>query len=167
MIEDNNSGFSENDNRNHHNRPKKGKDEIAVGIAVTIGFGAAYFITHIWFLIFPLVFAGLIPLFTGILKAFRRKKLPSQGTKKTVSIDREKEILKVAQELHGRLTVLQVASRTDLSIEDARTTLDAMVKKGYIQLNVGKNGILRYEFPEFFPETDKDDLSKQIENLDE
>ncbi|MBN2534115.1 MAG: adenylate/guanylate cyclase domain-containing protein [Spirochaetales bacterium] len=146
-------------------RKKRHKDEIAVGIAATLGFAIAIFLTKIWFLIFPLVFVGLIPLFTGISKSLKRKELTGQETGSKNNADSEKEILKIARALHGRVTVLQVASMTHLSIEDTRVTLDSMVKKGYIQLNVEESGILRYEFPDFFTETDMDDVSRQIDNL--
>lgn len=151
--------------KRHQEIKKKHKDEIAVGIAATLGFTVALIFTKLWFLIFPLVFVGLIPLFVGISKSFKRKEIPVQKVESKNNVGNEKEILKVARDLHGRVTVLQVASMTNLSIEDARATLDSMVKKGYIQLNVEQSGLLRYEFPEFFTETDKDDVTKQIEDL--
>ncbi|MBN2440897.1 MAG: adenylate/guanylate cyclase domain-containing protein [Spirochaetales bacterium] len=151
--------------RKHRGSKKSANEEIAVGIAAALGFGAALFITKLWFLIFPFMFVGLIPLFVGISKLFKEKRLPENQTGHVTAADKEKEILKVAKELGGKLTVLQVASRTSLSIEDARTTLDAMVKKGYVQLNVPDSGILQYEIPEFFLEPETDDVSKQIDEL--
>lgn len=137
-----------------HRREKKKKhsDEIAVGVAATLGFSIAMFFTNLWFLIFPLVFVGLIPLFVGIYKSMKRKEIPGKKAVLKNDEEKEREILRVAQDLHGKVTVLQVASMTHLSIEDAHATLDSMVKKGYIQLNVEESGILRYEFPEFFLE---------------
>jgi class 3 adenylate cyclase len=155
--------------KRHRSKKKERKDELAVGIAATLGFAAALFITDIWLFIFPLVFVGLIPLLSGISKLLKRKQLPEQAiggkNRPSTGSGKEKEILQTARDLNGRVTVLQIASMTSLSIEDARTTLDSMVKRGYIQLNVGENGILRYEFPEFFKEPDTDDITKQIDDL--
>ena len=163
-------GFNELEDKRKHKKElremrKKGNEEIAVGIAATIGFAAAYFFTKMWFLLFPLIFVGLIPLSVGLSKLFKKKIIPEQQKEQGNNVDKEKEILKVARDLHGRLTVLQLASQTSLSIEDARTALDAMVKKGYVQLNVLETGVLQYEIPEFFSEPEKDDVTKQIDKL--
>jgi predicted DNA-binding transcriptional regulator len=118
-------------------------------------------------LLFPLIFVGLIPLSVGVSKLFRKKVLsegkPASGPQQ--KIQSEKEILRLAKEQGGKFTVLQVASETSLSIEEARDALDSMVKKGYIQLQVMDSGILRYEIPEFFPEPEKDDIEKKIDEL--
>ena len=89
MSEERDSRLSELDNSKYHRRQKKRKDEIAVGLAATIGFGAAYFITNLWFLIFPLVFVGLIPLCVGISKLLRRKRIPEQKIEQNIKIDKE------------------------------------------------------------------------------
>jgi hypothetical protein len=146
-------------------RKKNKNDEMAVGIAATLGFGVALFFTKIWFLVFPLVFVGLIPLLVGITRLLKRKRLPEQVEPRKKPADREKEVLKVAAGHGGNVTVLQIANETSLSIEEARTALDSMVKKGYVQLLVDENGILRYEFPEFSQTMKKDEISRQIEKL--
>ncbi|MBN1697112.1 MAG: hypothetical protein JW881_06335 [Spirochaetales bacterium] len=153
---------------NHKRGPHKGggkNDEVAVGIAATLGFGIALFFTKIWWLIFPLVFVGLIPLMTGLRKLMTAKKLSVGTDNKTRLADREKEVLRVASGHGGQVTVLQIAHETTLSIEDARAVLDGMVNKGYVQLLVDDNGLLRYEFPDFLNSKKKDEITEQIDKL--
>jgi hypothetical protein len=151
--------------KRYSGRKRHKNDEMAVGIAATVGFGAALFFTKIWFLVFPLVFVGLIPLLVGITRLLKRKDLPEKVEERKKPVDREKEVLKVAAGHGGNVTVLQIANETSLSIEEARTALDNMAKRGYVQLLVDENGILRYEFPEFSNIKKKDEISRQIEKL--
>ncbi len=128
-------------------RERRNANRIPVGIAGTIGFGAALVFTGIWWMAIPLTLIGLIPLTTGIAGLFRKKeKLPAPDD--TRKKDIEKEILKLASRSKGKITALQAASETTLSIDEAKQTLDDLVKNGYASLEVEENGLLVYEFPE-------------------
>ena len=60
----------------------------------------------------------------------------------------ERVILKLAKENHGILTVSDVALGADISMEDAKKCLDALVSKGFAELRVRKTGSLVYAIPD-------------------
>jgi hypothetical protein len=143
-------------------REKSGPESIAVGLVATIGFGAAFFLMpgNNWWLIFPMVFIGLMPMAAGIAKLFSRKKelpeeqpAPSTASRKG-ALSKEKEVLHAVSELEGTVTVLQIAKTTSLSIEEAQQTLDDFVKKGFASIEVDSSGRIHYEFQEFKKSSD-------------
>jgi hypothetical protein len=127
---------------------------IATGIVFTIGFGIAYLATRPWgwFFIFPMIFAGVLPLVNGLV-ALPREKRP--GTKSTVAAasvaSRERQVLQAARDEQGIITPTVVALKTDLSIQEAETMLEEMARKGYALMRVTDSGRVEYEFPEFLP----------------
>ena len=66
----------------------------------------------------------------------------------------EHTILKIAKENKGILTVSEVALGAEISIEEAKKKLDALVNSGYAELRVRKSGSLVYVIPEM---ADKDE----------
>ncbi|MBN1522973.1 MAG: hypothetical protein JW904_00710 [Spirochaetales bacterium] len=154
-------------NFQHMRKQKKsGPEEIAVGLVATIGFGGAllYLGQNFWWLVFPLIFIGLMPLATGIAKLFSSKnKEPQLPKNKSALLSGEKEILEAVHKYKGRISVLQAAKATSLSIDDARETLESMAKKGYAGMHVDLQGIIQYEFPEFLPEEKDDEFMKKLD----
>lgn len=70
-----------------------------------------------------------------------------------VRIVREKEsiervILKLAKTNKGILTASEVALAGNISIEEAKRDLDAMVSKGFAELRVRNSGVLVYTIPD-------------------
>jgi TM2 domain-containing membrane protein YozV len=66
----------------------------------------------------------------------------------------ERIILKLAKENKGLLTVSEVALAADISVDEAKRDLDALVSKGIAELRVRKTGTLVYTIPEIM---DKDE----------
>jgi TM2 domain-containing membrane protein YozV/predicted transcriptional regulator len=66
----------------------------------------------------------------------------------------ERSILKLAKENKGILTVSEVALAADVNLEEAKTALEALVKRGFAELRVRRSGTLVYTLPEFM---DKDE----------
>ncbi|MDR1655912.1 MAG: TM2 domain-containing protein [Treponema sp.] len=66
----------------------------------------------------------------------------------------ERVILKLAKENNGLLTASEVALAANISIDDAKKDLDALLKKGIAELRVRKSGTLVYTIPEMM---DKDE----------
>jgi len=60
----------------------------------------------------------------------------------------ERVILKLAKENRGILTASELALSADISIEDAKKDLDAMVSKGFAELRVRQSGSLVYAIPD-------------------
>jgi len=135
----------------HGKEQKNAPETIAVGLVATIGFGAGFFFfPEHWWLIFPMVFVGLMPLAAGIGQLFsRQKNIPEKTPVRDSAVAREKEILHAVSELEGTVSVLQIARATSLSIEEAQKTLDDFAKKGFASIEVDSSGIIRYEFQEF------------------
>ncbi|MDR0300789.1 MAG: TM2 domain-containing protein [Treponema sp.] len=74
-------------------------------------------------------------------------------------IVREKEsveriILKLAKEKKGILTASDVALAAQISMDEAKRDLDALVTKGFAELRVRQSGALVYTIPDFM---DKDE----------
>jgi TM2 domain-containing membrane protein YozV len=66
----------------------------------------------------------------------------------------ERIILKLAKENKGILTTTEVALAADITIDEARKTLENLVSKGYAELRVRKSGGLVYIMPDI---KDKDE----------
>jgi predicted transcriptional regulator len=60
----------------------------------------------------------------------------------------ERVILRLAKENKGILTASELALSANISIEDAKRDLDAMVSKGFAELRVRKSGSLVYTIPD-------------------
>ena len=60
----------------------------------------------------------------------------------------ERVILKLAKENKGILTVSDLALGADISIDEAKKYLDALVTKGYAELRVRRSGSLVYVIPD-------------------
>jgi len=66
----------------------------------------------------------------------------------------ERVILKLAKTNKGILTASELALSANISVEEAKRDLDAMVSKGFAELRVRQSGTLVYTIPDF---TDKDE----------
>jgi TM2 domain-containing membrane protein YozV/predicted transcriptional regulator len=60
----------------------------------------------------------------------------------------ERIILRLAKENKGILTASEVALGANISIDEAKKDLDALVSKGFAELRVRKTGTLVYTLPE-------------------
>ena len=63
----------------------------------------------------------------------------------------EKQILRAAQALQGKITTSLAALNTTLSMKQAQEILERMTKEGHAVMNVTGEGIIEFEFPEFLP----------------
>ncbi len=67
---------------------------------------------------------------------------------------KEKKVLRLAQNSGGRVNVTQLASNSDMTMEDAKATLDEMAIKGYVDTNVNEAGVIVYEFYDIVAENE-------------
>jgi class 3 adenylate cyclase len=141
---------------------KKEKDEpdeslgtIIWGIVATTGFslgviynGSGWF----WFLLFLL---GILPLGMGIMeyiKALGKKRRRLARKKEQV----EKETLDCARSNGGRLTVVQLAHCTGMSMDEAQRELDRLSARNWVQQTISDDGVLYYDFPALLPDGSSD-----------
>ena len=139
----------------YHRRKKSAEASLTSGIVFTIAFGIAWAVMgpRGWFFVFPMMFAGVLPMIEGIrrLAAARRSRPEIAEAKKTSAASVEKQILLAAKEENGVVTPALIALKTDLSIQEAEKKLDEMAQNGYAMMQVRENGRIEYEFPEFMP----------------
>lgn len=60
----------------------------------------------------------------------------------------ERVILKLAKENDGILTISEVALGADITIEEAKKMLEALVSKGFAELRIRKSGSIVYVIPD-------------------
>ncbi|MCC7495686.1 MAG: hypothetical protein IT204_25270 [Fimbriimonadaceae bacterium] len=68
---------------------------------------------------------------------------------------RERAVLRLAEQEHGRVTVPEVAARCDLTIAEAKAALDRMVQLQAAHMQVTPSGGLVYVFPGFMSDEEK------------
>lgn len=68
----------------------------------------------------------------------------------------EKMILRTARRNNGVATPAEVALEGDISIDEAKEQLEALVSRGYAEMKITRAGAVVYVFPEFV--TNPDDL---------
>ncbi|MFW5826491.1 MAG: hypothetical protein ACOCU4_00270, partial [Alkalispirochaeta sp.] len=85
---------------------------------------------------------------------------PPKGTsRKPRSV--EQEILHLAAERHGVVSPSRVAIRAEVGPEKARDQLDRLVGQGFAEVQVTRQGLMVYVFPEFLD----DDGRRELEEL--
>ncbi len=132
-------------------RKKSVEASLFSGLAFSVAFGVVWYVTKQTFWVFPLVFAGVLPMIKG-LRYFIEKRSETPKTELDTEVRAEKEILRIAREKGGRVTPTMIALESYLSIEMAEKILENIAKKGYATMQVTEDGRIEYEFPEFLSE---------------
>jgi hypothetical protein len=146
--------WTERERSAKHSKKRTPVESIAVGGGLTAVFGALFFIRGgEWWWLFPMAFAGLIPLVGGISRLFTRRRTISEIVAEHEA-DAEKLVLGVAEQQRGKLTAATTALRTGLTIREVQEILERMTKNGHAVVNVTSEGILEFEFPEFRPRSE-------------
>ena len=78
-------------------------------------------------------------------RAPSKKSPPALDPKKS----QESQILQLARRFGGKLTPVELASNTQLSLEEADKALEEFVRKGYAEMTVTDVGSIIYEFSGF------------------
>jgi hypothetical protein len=143
---------------NHHWKHEKQSrspfSSIITGLAFACAFGLAWFFTGIWVFIFPMVFAGVLPMLDGVQRLSSGKTRKALGYKKGKQ-SVERQILLVAKQHKGKVTPALVALNSDIPLEQVEKKLSDMAKKGYAEMHVTRGGRIQYLFHDF---SDQDDL---------
>jgi hypothetical protein len=72
----------------------------------------------------------------------------------------DQEILHLAAERHGVVSPSRVAIRAEVGPEKARDQLDRLVKQGFAEVQVTRQGLMVYVFPEFLDEEGRRELEE-------
>ena len=70
----------------------------------------------------------------------------------------ERKILKLAKQNKGIVSPSELALEADISIEESKKALEALIMSGIAELRVRKNGNLVYAFPDFMDANSSSDL---------
>lgn len=98
----------------------------------------------VWALLFFFLATGAC----GCWMAWRNSRRVRAGAPESAD-ELEQRILAVARSLNGRVTVLEVAARCGVSIEDAKDALSAMSRQGVIEPALTDDGVMLYTFSGF------------------
>lgn len=134
----------------------RGRQEFFSGLSMTILFTLLYFfVFQAWWVFFPLVFAGILPLTRGLFKLLEDKNREKSFQKEKAVQDArypEKIILQTARDKGGKVTPALIALNSNLSIEEAEKALRYMASHGYATMEVTDNGAVEYVFTDFLPQ---------------
>jgi hypothetical protein len=144
----------------------------AVGIAIALG--SAFFVATAAVELAtggdgktsPGVLAGLFIFFLGtaiaggylawrMLRTARPAQAGSERARPRTDAERERRILQFAETEHGRVTVAEVAAHCDMTVSEAKVTLDRLVTQQVADIQVTDSGVLVYVFPGFLSDEDK------------
>ena len=138
----------------HKSEKQKAREEIISGISITAVFGFLFvFFRHGFpWMIFPLVFAGVIPLIRGLTRIRDFQQIDGPREKKITSKkDAEKAILRIAHGNSGKVSATLIAMETTLTIEEAEKYLGDLAGRGHASMNVRDNGTIEYVFNDLLP----------------
>jgi hypothetical protein len=139
--------------RGHRGRRRSPVESIVAGSVFVAVFGVLWFTTKEWWWVFPMAFAGVLPLVEGFRRLLGSKQENRIGSQARES-ESEKEILRAARDSGGRLTATGAALGTSLSVAEAQALLEQMTRQGHAVMRVTNEGIIEFEFPEFLPRSD-------------
>jgi hypothetical protein len=123
-----------------------GGGDLSFGLVMTAGFGIGFFYFSVAWMIWPLLIVGVLPTASGLFKLLRRR-IRTRRYLRERPRELEQEVLRVAKQFNGRVTVVQVASHAQAPLDEIQRALDSMTARGYVSQNVMDNGVIEYEFP--------------------
>jgi hypothetical protein len=93
---------------------------------------------------------------------YHRSRAGSAETRKSKPRPVDQEILHLAAERHGVVSPSRVAIRAEVGPEKARDQLDRLVKQGFAEVQVTRQGLMVYVFPEFLDDEGRRELEELI-----
>ena len=93
-----------------------------------------------------------VPIAAGVLLIRGQSKAKERAaaeTKKLLQAAHEKEILRLAEQKKGLLTVSQIVKETSMDASEAEGALHELIVKRLVDMRTGVDGQVVYEFPEF------------------
>jgi hypothetical protein len=138
---------------------------IFFGLFMLLGFFAstspATFIVNVMTL-FLMVLAPIAVGSLLIRSHFLSNKKTAEESRKAILASREKEVLRLAKQKGGELTVPEIVSETSMNTEEADEIMRELVVKRYVDMKITNQGTVIYEFFELV----KDKLENRIPSLE-
>ena len=82
--------------------------------------------------------------------------------KKLTQVEKEKIVLQIAKKYQGRVTPIEVATDSDLSIDESEELIKKLASRGYCEIKVTASGGIFYEFYGLLSEEEKNNSSGVI-----
>ena len=60
----------------------------------------------------------------------------------------QNQLLRLAQQRQGRLTVTEAATETGMTVQDAEQIMKDLADRGYVEIELTESGMMVYRFPE-------------------
>jgi hypothetical protein len=100
-------------------------------------------VMSILFVVAPIGGGGML-----IRSHFKRKRKALLDKQKTLQVEREKEVIRLAQQKGGHLSIPEIVAGTSMSTVEADQIMREMTEKGYVDMQVTDSGVIIYEFYE-------------------
>ena len=110
-----------------------------------------------------IVFLGLMTLVSIFLVRQIMRFFDDKRMSKIINADeplevREKRIIQLAAKLGGKVTIPEICMKTSLSVDDAKETLNSLIEKEVLQLQVSASGSKIYSLLDLASDAEKEDL---------
>jgi hypothetical protein len=103
------------------------------------------------------VFAPIIGGIFTIRSHYISKAKASKDQKKALQGAHEKEIILLARQKGGRLTIPEIITESSLNSEEAEEAMKELVVKRYADMNMTDSGVIVYEFYEILKQKEEQD----------
>ncbi len=118
-------------------------------IGITADLSSEALLVNILFYIFACIMPGLGGFFLC------KWAIQAEKNKRVKYEELENTILKVAENRGGRLTPIELAMDTDLTLDEAKALLEKWALNGYVTIKVTEGGALIYDFTGITTEQEK------------
>lgn len=119
---------------------------MLLGVAVNFsesGLDAGDIVGGLLFGVGPLAGGGLL-----IRSRMMAKRKALQAKARDLYVQREKEVIRLAQSSNGRISIPDIVAGTSMSSDEAEKVMQEMTTKGYVDMQVTDAGVIVYEFYE-------------------
>ena len=139
---------------------------IFFGLFMLLGFFASTSPSTFMVSAMLLVLMVFAPVLAGALlirSHFRTKEQIAMEARKNLLASREKEVLRLAKQKGGELTIAEIVSDTSMNAEEADEIMRELVVKRYVDMKITDQGSVIYEFFELRP-SEPEDRSLRLES---
>jgi hypothetical protein len=136
---------------------------IFIGLFMLLGFFASTKESSLAVNTIMMLLFVLAPIVGGIFTIrshFTSQQKESEEQKKALQKAHEKEIILLAQQKGGSLTIPEIIAESSLDSDDAEKVMEELVIKGYADMKTTDTGVIVYEFYEIIKQKEEAEISK-------
>lgn len=122
---------------------------IFFGLFMLLGFFASTSPTSFIVSVMLLFLMVFVPVVTGVVvirSHLKDKEKVAKESRKSILAAREKEVLRLARQKGGELTIPEIVSDTSMNTEEADEIMRELVVKRYVDMKITDQGTVIYEF---------------------